>query len=673
MNTQNAIYVSLGRADNFGRITKRGRTDWWKFAERLSRPKASDDKAAAGWYCPAKFTNGKRDSENFIERHALTFDFDNIEPGDVDGIRSTYERYTYLVYTTASHTPEKPRLRLVMPLSRPCDAVEFQCVTRTIGALFDLDKLARESDTPTQMMFRPTKRPGGEFWSEQNDAAPVDVDAVLDEYDDPADPTQWPRRSVNDEPRSEIDDLTPPDEKPGIVGDFCRAFDVPAAIDKFELPYERGSGDRWTYTAGTSVDGLRIYDDGLKAHSEHDTDPARGQSNAFDLVRLHWFGHHDQNVADDTPIHERPSYKRMCQFAESMPAVVRQRTASEFEDLGDDDDIVTEPPAYERKRQSAEQFTADLGPREWLVEDVLPAGAELVVVYGPTTAGKSFWLLDLVAAIHRGRKWRDKDTRRTKVLQVVGEGARDFAYRMQAIAKHLKCKRSALPDVYPEPIDLLNDKQFKNLLAYEVEPGDLVTIDTLHATMGGNENDAEAMGRYVRHCKMIAAKTGKPVIVVHHPGKDPTRGARGSSSLAAAADAEIRIGESGANRVAEITKLKDGTDGGRFYFNLTDVELGTNAHGKPYGSAVVWHGGMPEPEKFEPVGAIQKAIMKTLNKRSLTEPISRTALIKEIQTLQKKSEPTNIRRSIRELLKDGSYIRLNKSGQIIRVEGLVDE
>jgi putative DNA primase/helicase len=79
---------------------------------------------------------------------------------------------------------------------------------------------------------------------------------------------------------------------------------------------------------------LRLYDDDTKAHSEHDTDPARGQSNAFDLVRLHRFGALDTPEVEALSITERPSYKAMCKLALEQPEVRAAMIAEDFVDLG---------------------------------------------------------------------------------------------------------------------------------------------------------------------------------------------------------------------------------------------------------------------------------------------------------------------------------------------------
>jgi RecA-family ATPase len=46
---------------------------------------------------------------------------------------------------------------------------------------------------------------------------------------------------------------------------------------------------------------------------------------------------------------------------------------------------------------------------------------------------------------------------------------------------------------------------------------------------GGNENAPDDMGALVRNIDRLRAETGAAVLLVHHTGKDTSRGARGHS------------------------------------------------------------------------------------------------------------------------------------------------
>ena len=231
------LIVSLGR-EHLARVLKTAELSWQGYVDLLLKVQESNDKASRGWSCPVKFTPAYRDSENFQHRYALTLDYDHVTASDMMQIHEAFVSLQHLAYTTWSHTAAKPRWRYVIPLSRPATYDEFQAVSRKVAARAGIELAARESHVPAQCMFLPTTRPGETLQSIQNPGKILDVDAVLAEYENWTDKTQWPRRDSADT-FSGAGMATDPTTKPGIVGAFCRAYTVEEAIVKFRLPYEK--------------------------------------------------------------------------------------------------------------------------------------------------------------------------------------------------------------------------------------------------------------------------------------------------------------------------------------------------------------------------------------------------------------------------------------------------
>lgn len=198
----------------------------------------TDDKASRGWSCPVRFSPPYRDSENFVERYALTFDYDHITPADLEEIRAAYAGFAHLEYTTWSHTEEAPRWRFVFPLSRPVTYDEFQAISRKVADYAGIELAARESHTPAQMMFLPTVRPGATIERLLVKGPWVDPDVVLAEYVNWTDRTSWPHRKQGDGVAA-AGLAEDPTEKPGLIGAFCRVYSIEQVIEKFGLPYEK--------------------------------------------------------------------------------------------------------------------------------------------------------------------------------------------------------------------------------------------------------------------------------------------------------------------------------------------------------------------------------------------------------------------------------------------------
>lgn len=337
------LVLSIGESEHYAAITSERRLTWPDVREFFSTPPAeTEEKGSNGWYCLAEYRNQYRDGEHFLLRYALTLDYDNISAFDYDDVLEDLLPFEHIAYTTWSHTPEKPRLRVILPLSRPVSPIEFEAISRYVadqlGAGIDLT--ARESHKPTQFMFLPEVKPDDEsranFFVRIQQGHWIDVEEVLQtRYLDFNDRSEWPDYTHN--PTAlRLDKAEDPRSKRGIVGDFCRVYSISAAIERFALPYEAVDNGRWTYSAGSRPEGAVSYDEDTKLHSHHDSDPAAGQHNAFDLVRLHRFGHLDAGLDVRTlEITEVPSFRAMVEFAREQPDVVEAIRAAEFEDMGD--------------------------------------------------------------------------------------------------------------------------------------------------------------------------------------------------------------------------------------------------------------------------------------------------------------------------------------------------
>ena len=123
------------------------------------------------------------------------------------------------------------------------------------------------------------------------------------------------------------------------------------------------------------------------------------------------------------------------------------------------------------------------------------------------------------------------------------------------------------------------------------------------------------MGRYLRNCKKLHRAAGALVLLVHHSGKDESKGARGWSGIRAAADAEIEISSMGITRTAQITKQKDGDDSAAFDFKLNKVFLGTDEDGEEISSCVVDflpHGSAASNRSRTPKGKLEKTVYKAV-------------------------------------------------------------
>lgn len=250
-------------------------------------------------------------------------------------------------------------------------------------------------------------------------------------------------------------------------------------------------------------------------------------------------------------------------------------------------------------------------PQPMIVQDVIP-DAGLIVIYGESGSGKSFWTLDLVQCISLGEPWRGKRVAKGRVAYIAAEGAGGFRNRVKAykIERNLDATDLFVLADAPSFLEAAHVKDVIKRLR-DIGPVKIVVIDTLaQVAAGGDENSSADMGKIILHCRMIRKHTGATVIVIHHSGKDAARGARGHSSLRGAMDTEIEIVRAEHDRVATITKQKDGEDEQEYGFKLRQVEIARDEHGERVTSCVVDHGAAPAKGKRgrKPTSGVKKVV-----------------------------------------------------------------
>lgn len=256
---------------------------------------------------------------------------------------------------------------------------------------------------------------------------------------------------------------------------------------------------------------------------------------------------------------------------------------------------------------------AHAAPVSWLVRSLVQREG-LGVVYGDAGSGKTFFILDLSGSVALGVPWRDYPVERGTVVYIAAEGAGGFRKRLQALAAghNVQLEGVDLFVIANAPNFLVDDDEAIATAIEAVGPAALIVVDTLAAvTPGGNENSGEDMGAVIARCKRLQARTGAFVILVHHSGKDGSRGARGWSGLRAAVDLEIEVTRNGEQRVAHVTKQKDGEDGNAFPFRLKVVDLGLDGEGESITSCTVEHvAELPEggPKHARPTGKNQRIV-----------------------------------------------------------------
>jgi hypothetical protein len=225
---------------------------------------------------------------------------------------------------------------------------------------------------------------------------------------------------------------------------------------------------------------------------------------------------------------------------------------------------------------------AKLPPLQWRIKKVLPETG-LAAVFGASGSGKSFLVLDMLQSLAAGADWFGYKTKPCNVLYCALEGEGGIAGRVAAY----RIRHGATsPNIryLVQPFNLLEIEDITDLtkaIHANGKGAEVVVLDTLNrAAPGADENDSKSMGQIIAAAKELQTLIGGLVMLVHHTGKDASKGLRGHSSLHAALDAAIEVRRDGDRREWVIAKSKDGQDGQAHPFRLDVVSLGIDDEGQ---------------------------------------------------------------------------------------------
>lgn len=357
------LKVSVGKS-RFEKQWKNKQTSWSKLIEEITKttrtresldqykkmPKKEQDSVKdVGGFVGGIVKQGRRNIGSVDERYLLTLDADHAPKGfDPQFETELSIGCAAAWYSTHKHSKDMPRLRLVLPMTRPVTADEYQALARKVAAEIGIDYFDDTTYQPHRLMYWPSTSKDADFDAGYIDAPWLDPDQWLAKYSDWRDVSEWPFSSRQSAAVHKMADKQgDPTQKQGIVGAFCRAYNVEDIIENFLADqYTDAGAGRYTYANGSTSGGVIVYQDGAFLYSHHATDPISGQLvNAFDLLRLHKYLELDEegDVTETTPINKRPSYLAMTEFAKTdtlvKKMVAKEMIESAEEDFADDVDV----------------------------------------------------------------------------------------------------------------------------------------------------------------------------------------------------------------------------------------------------------------------------------------------------------------------------------------------
>lgn len=356
------------------------------------------DHKEAGSYVLGTLTGTRRSKSTVRTRSGLTLDIDSPVADFLDDTATALDGVEWLAHTTFKATPDTPRYRLIVPLSREVTPSEYVMLCETVIAAIGETNFDSTTTQPERYMFMPSESAPGNFRSIRPDLPGelLDVEDWLGRWE--GDIENLPTPTVSRSKRNPL-------EIPGTVGYFNTAYqDWDELIEAFELPYDRVGADRYAYTGASGAAGMGpVRGNDALVFSHHSHDPAYGKTcSAFDLVRIHRFGDLDENASDATPINRLPSTEAMLELASQDERVLEASLGDDFTAELEEIEDVVDPTAW-TKRLTRNRRTFEVEDRvgNW----------DLIVENAPVFAGLYFNELTLSVESDIDLPWRAVDDR----------------------------------------------------------------------------------------------------------------------------------------------------------------------------------------------------------------------------------------------------------------------
>lgn len=493
------------------------------------------------WHAMKDVTKG-RNAANAGNRDVLFMDMDGCNAPAWHALRDALACFSCFVYSTPSHLHPtangEHRWRICLELSRQVTPEEYKRLGLAVeNWLMDcislLDDYAVKWDhsvyNPDHMVFVPDEK----AIFERFNGEPVDVDMLLasaPEINTPerakvsADPDDLSRIvDLNGINKQTFDDLREVMWHPAVLADAepgCNKYSLWAAMGN-RLAWFKGTD--WEEEARQLWIDWSIAGGGDGASAEHKWDS-------------------DQLTADRTGY--QAIFARAKQLGVANPATERQCNS-----VASVDDFDELPPEEPELPKSWPHHGGYGKAGKFVIEGLVPLG--VVMFYGISSHFKSYLIISMLCRLAmKTHRWAGRNIRGGAVLYVAAEGGSSVMPRVGAWAdKYNDGKPVELFYTYAHPVDLSVKaqadgliKEIKRIEMYTGEPLRMVVIDTLsQSMMQGEENNASDVAKFMAGATRVFSETGATVGIVHHSGKDSSKGMRGSSAAFANADAVIRV------------------------------------------------------------------------------------------------------------------------------------
>jgi len=220
----------------------------------------------------------------------------------------------------------------------------------------------------------------------------------------------------------------------------------------------------------------------------------------------------------------------------------------------------------------------NLPPTEWILRGRLVKRG-LTALYSAPGVGKSFVAIDMGLAACLGEGWWGENfPANCKVLYIAAERYSEVRDRLEAACKKRGVAIPANFYLYARPhaLQAIEHGEVLKALAEEVKP-DVIIFDTFaKMTLGKKENESNESGPIVEMFGQVVAAAGGQCggLIIHHAGKDESKGLRGSTALLGALDGVWKLDkQEGGGLALSVEKLNAAEAPLPAYFRIEGVDM----------------------------------------------------------------------------------------------------
>lgn len=616
-------------------IKKVADPDWSKFTKLLSSP-APGLKDGPGWV-PAKIDVGPRRADRVQSTTVIALDVEGINgsaPPDLESVRGRLENLGYdaHLHTSYNHAPDAPRYRVIVRLDEPMAPVMLK---QALAALADNIGLAdcwdRQCSDPARLFYLPRCPKGREhlFQAFTVEGRPLPIGELqqLIGQSSNANVLPFPTLSVDDEKS---------------LPSFP---ETPENIERVRSQLSAISADCDRETWRNSIWALL----------------STGWDSAYKLAQ-EW----SQTAPD---LFDQKEFDKVVSSFKPDGGITLGSLQHYAKEAGWKGETLLASASKQRFTFRSLEELRNQPPLQWRVKGLMP-NTGVVAIFGSAGSGKTFLTLQLLASIAKGEEFFGFKTVSCPVVYLALEGSAGIGKRIKAYEQHYGLRLPENFKIVTDRLSLLTSDatQFARAVIDNSLGNGVIAIDTLaQASAGADENTSGDMGLIISNAQLLQELTGAVVILVHHSGKDASRGARGHSSLTAALDGAIEVKKTQTGREWIVTKSKDAEDGLRRSFRLEQVQLGLDSDGDPITSCVIAPDQTALFSKPKLTGTNQAPVWTAVTKSHETGDV---VTYDELQKLADEAIPktSNKGQRIKETIQafiDKGYLTLTGDGYLI--------